>query len=201
MTFPVGKDRSMWNSILVWPTLEDYKFQRLFRDASTRSLIFLYIHITLPIISIINKQTSNISNNLHLFIHFQKFNKNSNFQSLKNRNGFREKSIGCKEDSWLLSLSSFHEQKSSLGSTERVSCGVRRRESEEEICGASLILESAFISSSTQQIGRRVWVRSSNGWLNDLLSWRYLHQCDFSASVIIVQHIVRLVRNRFVPCR
>ncbi|CAN7124814.1 unnamed protein product, partial [Brassica rapa subsp. narinosa] len=97
-----------------------------------------------------NKQSSNINP----FIHFQK---NSNFQ----KNGFGEKSIGSKEDSWpLCNSNSFYEQKSSLSGTKRVSCGVRRREPEEEICGASLILESlnqlsfqALLSKSEEEFG------------------------------------------------
>ncbi|KAL0685207.1 hypothetical protein Bca4012_052055 [Brassica carinata] len=66
------------------------------------------------------------------------------------RDGVDEKkSTGCKEDYWPLYRRSFYEQEDSLIGAKRVSCGVRRRESEDEICGADLILESASVSSSS----------------------------------------------------
>lgn len=94
----------------------------------------------------------------------------SNFE----RNGYDARYFGCKKDS----------NKQSSFNTKRISCGICRGESEEEIYGASFVLEPAFFSSSAEYSRRRVRVWSSYGWLDNPLSWRYFCRCSFSAMIV-----------------
>ena len=149
------EDRTMWNFVCV-----------------CSSSIYLYIRRQNQVFnspSRVNKANPNLNLSIYNI-----FSEASNFSFPDTRNGFVQRSLGCKEDHWR--FCSGYKQTDRF-SAKGVSCSVRwwRPDPEEEICGANLIFKPAFVSSSSQQIRRRVWIWSSNGWLNDPLSWRYLH--------------------------
>lgn len=66
-------------------------------------------------------------------------------------------------------------------------CSVRWREREKEICNSNIFVEGAFIPRFIELNGRRIWIRSCNGWYHNLLQRRHLLQSHFSVKCVRVE--------------